>query len=57
MELEALTNRTCQKCVNFLEDDNGYTECDFEYFTNIKYDISILYVPDMFECNEHEIID
>jgi len=46
--------KTCQKCVNFIE-ENDMLSCDFEHFDNVKYDIGILYVPEMFDCFDFEL--
>ena len=53
VELGQLTKKVCQRCVNFLEDD-GLITCDYEYFADVKFEQAILYVPEIFDCNEYE---
>lgn len=50
-------DKVCQKCVNFLTNKDDMVECDYEYFTNVKYENAILFVPDMFDCEQYEIFD
>jgi len=49
-----MNRMTCQKCVNFIDDD-GLLSCDFDYFNDVKQDIGILYVPEMFDCLNFEL--
>jgi len=50
-------DKVCQKCVNFLSPFGDFVDCDYEHFENIKMDIAILNVPEMFDCENYEEIE
>jgi len=46
--------RVCQKCVNWIEEDNGNVSCDYDHFITVKYEVGILFVPELYECENYE---
>lgn len=47
--------KLCISCVNFLSDDNHKTMCDYEYWEDVMFSKSALFVPEMFECDKWEL--
>jgi hypothetical protein len=51
-----MNKEVCQRCVNFLENEDETITCDYEFFINDKIEQAILYTPEMFGCNEFETL-
>ena len=49
--------KKCTDCVNFIEEEGNKVSCDYEYFENVQKYKAIVYVPEMFDCDKHEIIE
>lgn len=51
---EKSTKEFCRNCVNFLELNSEYNECDYDYFLKTSNDKAQLFMPVLFDCNKFE---
>jgi len=46
----------CENCVNLIQNNDNYYECDYDYFKNIKKQDMKLLIPEIFDCYKFEYI-
>jgi len=47
----------CKNCVNFIVDEDGKeitVSCDLEYFLYVNLEKGIIFVPELFDCEQYE---
>lgn len=47
----------CSNCVNWLEHSKNLISCDYEHFEKIPLEQAIIFVPEIFDCEEFEQIE
>ena len=48
-----ISDQICISCINCIKIDNLY-HCDFDKWTDKKFNDILILIPDVFECEEYE---